>query len=165
MRTTLTFFFAFLSICLFAQKNHALSSYTEISAGVNYAQFTGNKALSQRGDYGWAFGMSRRHELNKVLDLSYGASLVSVKHQVAFEETQLATVYMDKGFRSYNHTYFRVPIDIYYHPFAKRNLFVSGGFNMSSDVSNVSTESFIRSICRKRRRAFWRTRADAVKKC
>ena len=143
MRATLTLGFCLSITFLFSQNKRALREFTEITGGMNYTQFTGEKAASQRGDWGWQFGMSRRHQLNHTLDLSYGAELISVKHQVLFEET--TTAYVDKGFRGYDHTYFRVPVDVYYQPIARNPFFISGGLNMSSDVHNVSAETFIRT--------------------
>ena len=143
MRTILTLIILITSTLIFGQNNKALMAFTEISAGVNYTQFNSKSLIETRGDNAWQAGISRRHQLSHRLDLSYGASLVAAKHQAIFEETTVA--FVDKGMRGYSHTYFRVPIDVYFKPLANKSFFVSGGFNMSSDVHNVSTESFIRT--------------------
>jgi hypothetical protein len=143
MRTIFTFILVITSTLIFAQKRQALMAFTEISGGVNYTQFNNTQNIETRGDNAWQFGISRRHQLSQQFDLSYGASLVAAKHQVIFEETTVA--FVDKGMRGYSHQYFRVPIDVYFKPIVGKSFFVSGGFNMSSDVHNVSSESFIRT--------------------
>jgi hypothetical protein len=143
MRTILTLILVITSTLIFAQKRQALMAFTEISGGVNYTQFNNTKNIESRGDNAWQFGISRRHQLNQRFDLSYGAFLVAAKHQAIFEETTVA--FVDKGMRGYSHQYFRVPLDVYFKPIAGHSFFVSGGFNMSSDVHNVSSESFIRT--------------------
>lgn len=143
MRTILTLVLLITSNLIFGQKNKALTAFTEISAGVNYTQFPSSALLETRGDNAWQAGISRRHQLTHRFDLSYGASLVAAKHQAIFEETTVA--FMDKGMRGYSHTYFRVPLDVYFKPLVNKSFFVNGGFNMSTDIHNVSAESFIRT--------------------
>jgi hypothetical protein len=143
MRTILTLIILITSTLIFGQKKQALTAFTEISAGVNYTQFRSSAVIETRGDNAWQAGISRRHQLTNRFDLAYGASLVAAKHQAIFEET--TTAFVDKGMRGYSHVYFRVPLDVSFKPIPNKSFFVSGGFNMSTDIHNVSSESFIRT--------------------
>jgi hypothetical protein len=143
MRTTITFILIITSTLIFAQKKQALTAFTEFSIGVNNTGFSSKSNIESRNDNAWQAGISRRHQLTQRFDLSYGAALVAAKHQAIFEETTVA--FVDKGMRGYSHTYFRVPLEVSFKPIVNKSFFVSGGFNMSTDVHNVSQESFVRT--------------------
>lgn len=149
MRTTLTFIFATCFTFLFAQDIDtlpAVTASTDFIIGFNNTSVTvrNTDIIDAYGDNGFQVGVMRKYPIGKRSTFSFGANMMTVKHQLTFKGQTVA--FNEEGLRAYNNLYFRVPVEWAYSIKANSPYFVSGGLNLSSAIQNRSTEVLLRTV-------------------
>jgi hypothetical protein len=142
------------------ERKAKLTRFTEIHFGINNTTFPNTANANMYSDNAFQIAITKRHQLASRLDLSYGAAVVKVNHQMTYLETK--DKFQDVGERGYNTTYFRVPVDLYYEVVSKKPHFITAGVNVNSSLLNYSAESFTRINSDNTAKEMWKYRETAL---